>query len=75
MGRFAETAIVDYHLSFADQEKQTSIFHFRFSANKRKFAVSIFRLQKTNGSRRFPLVPFSVCRRCLRTKVNVVLEP
>jgi hypothetical protein len=27
MGKFAETAIVDYHLSFAEG-KQTSVFHF-----------------------------------------------
>ncbi len=39
MGTFDETAIVDYSLSFADQEKQTSVFHFR--------------LQQTNGSCRF----------------------
>jgi hypothetical protein len=26
---FVETAIVDYRLSFADQEKQASVFHFR----------------------------------------------
>jgi hypothetical protein len=36
MGTFAETAIVDDSLSFADQEKQTSVFHFR--------------LRQTNGS-------------------------
>jgi hypothetical protein len=35
MGIFAETAIVDYRLSFADQGQQTSIF--------RKFAVTVFR--------------------------------
>jgi hypothetical protein len=29
MGKFAETAIVDYRLSFADQGKQTSVFRFR----------------------------------------------
>jgi hypothetical protein len=29
MGTIAETAIIDYHLSFADQGKQTSVFHFR----------------------------------------------
>jgi hypothetical protein len=28
MGMFAETVIVKYCLSFADQEKQTSIFSF-----------------------------------------------
>ncbi len=30
MGMFAETAIVNYYLLFADQGKQTSVFHFRF---------------------------------------------
>jgi hypothetical protein len=35
MGTFAETANVGYRLSFADQEKQTSIYHFQFAANKR----------------------------------------
>jgi hypothetical protein len=29
MGTFAETAIVDYRLSFADQGKKTSIYRFR----------------------------------------------
>jgi hypothetical protein len=33
---------------------------FSFAANKRKFAASMFRLQKTNGCR-FQLVPFTVC--------------
>jgi hypothetical protein len=36
MGTFAETAIVDYCLSFANRGKQTSVFRFR--------------LQQTNGS-------------------------
>jgi hypothetical protein len=40
MGMFAETAIVDYRLSFVDQGKQTSVFHFRF--------------QQTNGGLLFP---------------------
>jgi hypothetical protein len=39
MGTFAETAIVDYHLSIAHQGKQTSVFRSR--------------LQKTSGSCRF----------------------
>jgi hypothetical protein len=39
MGMFAETAIVDYHLSFADQGKQTSVF--------------CFLLQQTDGSLHF----------------------
>jgi hypothetical protein len=29
MGTLAETSIVDYRLSFADQGKQTSVFRFR----------------------------------------------
>jgi hypothetical protein len=29
MGTFAEPAIIDYRLTFADQGKQTSIFRFR----------------------------------------------
>jgi hypothetical protein len=40
MGMFAETAIVDYSLSFAEKGKQTSVF--------------CFRLQQTNGSLSFP---------------------
>jgi hypothetical protein len=50
MGMFAETAIIDYRLSFASQGKQTSVFRFGlqqtdfcfpfwFAANKQKFAV------------------------------------
>jgi hypothetical protein len=41
MGIFAETGIVDYCLSFADQEKQNSVFRFPFlfAANKWKFAA------------------------------------
>jgi hypothetical protein len=40
MGAFVGTAIVEYRLSFSDQGKQTSIFHFC--------------LQQTNGSLPFP---------------------
>jgi hypothetical protein len=40
MGTFVETAIVNYPLSFANQGKQTSVFHFR--------------LQQTNGNLPFP---------------------
>jgi hypothetical protein len=36
-------------------------FLYLFAENKRKFVVSVFRLQKTNGSCPFLLVPFSVC--------------
>ncbi len=45
MGTFAETANVDYRLSFADQEKQTSVFRFPFSI-----------LQQSKGSCRFPYI-------------------
>jgi hypothetical protein len=36
-------------------------FPFPFAENKRKFAVSVYGLQKTNGSFHFQLVPFTVC--------------
>ncbi len=57
MGRFADSANVDYHLSITDQEKTN--FRSPFAENKRKFAISIFCLQQTNESCRFPLVPIS----------------
>ncbi len=55
-GRFAETAIVNYRLSFADLEEQTSVFRFRlkqtigsllflFSICRKQTKVVIFRLQ------------------------------
>jgi hypothetical protein len=69
MGTFAETAIFDYRLSFADQRKQTSRFPFPFAANKRKFPIYVFRLQQINGSCRFPLICFAVCSR-VSTEVN-----
>jgi hypothetical protein len=62
MGTFAETALLQQSLiTFYRQPRETN-FHFLFSlaANKWKFAVSIFHLQQTNGSCRFPLVLFSV---------------
>ncbi len=37
MGTYAETAIIDYHLSFANQENKLP---FLFSANKWKFAFA-----------------------------------
>jgi hypothetical protein len=42
MGTFAETEIIDYRPSLADQGKQTSVFRFR--------------LQQTLGSLPFPFV-------------------
>jgi hypothetical protein len=58
---FAETTIVNYRLSFADLGKTNVRLPFPFAANKWKFAVSVFRLKKTNGSCCFPLVPSSTC--------------
>jgi hypothetical protein len=54
MGTFAETAIVDYCLSFADQGKQTGVLHiclqqknvslpFPFSVCSKQMEVAIFR--------------------------------
>ncbi len=37
---FAETGNVNDCFSFADQGKQTSVFHFPFAEDKRKFAVA-----------------------------------
>jgi hypothetical protein len=59
MGTVPETAGVDYPLSFADLGKQTSVFPFLFSANKQKFAISVFHLRQTNRSCCFPLIMFS----------------
>ncbi len=50
METFPETANVDYRLSFADQGKQTFVL----------------RLRQTNGSCRFPLVPFRILLARLR---------
>jgi hypothetical protein len=63
MGMFAETANVDYRLSFADQGKQTVVFRFRFQltmghlsfpfgANKWKLAFSISSVCQIPGSQR-----------------------
>jgi hypothetical protein len=60
MGTFAETAIAITVYLLPTKEKNVR-FPFPFAANKRKFAVSVFRLQKTNGSCGFPLAPFSLC--------------
>jgi hypothetical protein len=52
MGTFAETAFVDYCFSFADQRNKRP-FSVSDATNKLKFAVSVFRLEKTSGSCRF----------------------
>jgi hypothetical protein len=54
MGAFAETAIVDYRLLFADRGKQTSIFHLN--------------LHQTNESLPLPF-PFSICSKQMEVAV------
>jgi hypothetical protein len=61
MGTFAEAAIVDCRLSFLPTKENKVHFLIPYAANKRKFAVFVFCFQKTNGSCRFSLVPFSTC--------------
>ncbi len=50
MGTFADTAIVNYSLSFADQRKQTSIWRVRLQRTNRSWPFAVFRLQQTKGS-------------------------
>jgi hypothetical protein len=45
MGKIAETAIVDYRLSFANQGKQISVFHFRLQQANGNFPFSVCRKQ------------------------------
>ncbi len=72
MGSLVETADVDHYLlSLADQGKRTSVFHFEFAENKWKFAVSVFRLQSTNRSCHFPLVPFSYISRYILKRQQI----
>jgi hypothetical protein len=57
MGMFVETVIVTvYHLPTKENKLPFSVW-----SKKRKFVISIFCMQQTNGSFRFLLVPFSVC--------------
>jgi hypothetical protein len=60
MGTFAETAIVAYLYLLPTKAKER-LFFVSVCSNQRKFAVSIFHLQKMNGIRRFLLALFSVC--------------
>jgi hypothetical protein len=60
MGTFAETANVDFYLSFANQGKETSVFQFRLQQTNKNFPFSVFCLQQTYGTCRFLLVPFSI---------------
>jgi hypothetical protein len=48
MGTFAETAIVDYHLSFADQGKQTSVYCFCLRQTNGK-AIAVFSLRNSGN--------------------------
>ncbi len=59
MGTFAETAIVDYVLSFTNQEEQMSIFRFRLQQTNGSLPFPLCVCKKTNGRCHFPLVPFS----------------
>jgi hypothetical protein len=59
MGTFAETAIVDYHLLFANQRKQTSV-SVSVCSKQMKIAIFIFRLEQTKRSCSLLLVPFSI---------------
>jgi hypothetical protein len=53
MGTFAKTAIVVTIYFLPTKENKPP---FLFAANKWKFAVSVFRLQQTNGICRFPYI-------------------
>ncbi len=53
-----QLSITVYHLLTKENKVPFSV---SVCINKRKFAVSVFLQQKANGSRRFLLVPFSVC--------------
>jgi hypothetical protein len=61
MGTFAETGSAITVCRLPTKENKLL---FPLATNKEKFAVPVFRLQQTKGSRHFPLVPFSVCRCC-----------
>jgi hypothetical protein len=59
MGTFAETAMIDYCLSFADQEK-TANFPCPFTATNGSWLFQ-FSFGREQTAAVFPLVPFSVC--------------
>jgi hypothetical protein len=60
MGKFADTAIGNYCLSFADQGKLIVNHRLSFAGqgNKLPFFVSAFQLQKSSGNCRFPFSEF-----------------
>jgi hypothetical protein len=61
MGMSTEAAIVNYHLSFADQGKQISIFCFRLQRTNGSLPFPFSVCRKNKQLMTFPLVPFSVC--------------
>jgi hypothetical protein len=46
MGSFAETSIVDYHFLYADQGKQTLVFHFHFQQTNRSLPFTLFSIDR-----------------------------
>jgi hypothetical protein len=74
----AETAIVDYRLSFADQGKQTFVFCFRLQQTNGSFPFS-FPFEQANGSLSFSfpfeqtngILPFSISFCSKQMKVAV----
>jgi hypothetical protein len=57
MGTFAEIAL-SITVYLLPTKKNKLLFPFPFAANKQKFSVSVFCLQKINGSCPIPLVQF-----------------
>jgi hypothetical protein len=56
MGTFAETAIINYCLSFADQGKQT--YGFCFRSQQSEVCCFCFLFAENNGSCHFPFAKF-----------------
>jgi hypothetical protein len=56
MGTFAETANIETAYRLPTKEKNLPLFIFCVTENQQKFAVSVFRLQQTNRSCRFPYI-------------------
>jgi hypothetical protein len=60
MDTFAETAIVDFRLSFAYQRKQTFVFHFHLQHTNGSLQFPFPVGRKIKGRRHFPFVLFSI---------------
>ncbi len=66
-----QTSITVYRWS----AKETNVlFPFTFTADKWKFAISEFCLQKKNGSYRFPLVPFQLTEFRTHGEMDIDME-